>query len=290
MSNFIKSPTKSLIILSKFSRILALAPSYSKRTDIFIINNLQKYWNILILTTYLTAFLYLIQNHITFNLLMWKSWLIMDPVDTIAMIYINVFSIASGSFLNSKSHVEIWNALIRIDRDLSSFKVRILTWRGNLFPKLFIVHFGAIYTFSWIFYSQITEPDPVDLGHAYFFLENAQRYHIGNLVVLMQHLKVSMKLGFENINGILEEMCSRRRFDLATPLNVAKLRNSYIVLLEQIGNFNKVFGKIILVFFLTAVLSYLLSFCSITVNGIDLIQMGYYFSMSIVHLSVILVI
>lgn len=289
----ITSLTKSLILLSRYVRILGLAPSYIQQENAFIIYNLQKCWNLLILLTFLTIFLYVGRARVIIYILIqiWKTWLIMEPITAVSVIYINVFSIVSGSFLNAASHVKIWNVLLEVDQELSThFDGKILVKTRNLFVKLLTVHFQPLFVFIWICYGRITDPKYTSSRFGIFLLENVQRYHIGNLVVLMQHLKFSIKTQFDNINEILKMYLNT---DVSpTVLDVIRLRNAYVVLLEQMQNFNRVFGKTIFLFFFMGMISYLMCFSSITVSktGHKLLQTAYYLSMTIINLFTILVI
>ncbi|KAK9710444.1 7tm Chemosensory receptor [Popillia japonica] len=213
----------------------------------------------------------------------------MEPITAVSVIYINVFSIVSGSFLNAASHVKIWNVLLEVDQELSThFDGKILVKTRNLFVKLLTVHFQPLFVFIWICYGRITDPKYTSSRFGIFLLENVQRYHIGNLVVLMQHLKFSIKTQFDNINEILKMYLNT---DVSpTVLDVIRLRKAYVVLLEQMQNFNRVFGKTIFLFFFMGMISYLMCFSSITVSktGHKLLQTAYYLSMTIINLFTIL--
>lgn len=267
-------------MLSKFSRILAIFPGYSKSKNSFIIPPSQKIWNLLIATIFLILFIYSFNSRILTYTQLWTHLLILDPICAISAISISIFAIIKGS----SSIAIILNGLLGVEAEMNSFNTNILKTDCKLYRKLVVLHLAVVYTQFWMFYLHYFNY----FTHTSFLLlyfENVQRCHIFNVIIAVEHIELSIRLQFKNVNAIL------RYKILASPFDVRKLRNIYVKLLRQIDDSNKVFGRLILAFFVYIVANYLICTCAVIDSDIrgQFPINGFSFSVIVVNFGLLMV-
>ncbi|GJQ69287.1 hypothetical protein Trydic_g6423 [Trypoxylus dichotomus] len=146
---------------------------------------------------------------------------------------------------------------VQVDDELKLFGVAYIFKRPLMYFQLLSIHIlvTVIIAFnSYIWYNDaLGEED-----YQYYLLENLQRYHPFFAIILIYHIAQTMKRQFENLNSILRYYVEEKFIAvLLSKSEVTKLQSVYIVLLNQIKDFNDSFGLIIFIVLINIMIGFL---------------------------------